>query len=50
MIKSLTVENYAIIDHVDIQFDHRLNIITGENRCREVNSTWSLGLGYGSES
>jgi DNA repair protein RecN (Recombination protein N) len=30
MIKSLTIENYAIIDRVDIEFDRRLNIITGE--------------------
>ena len=30
MLRSLTVENYALIDRLDVRFDDRLNIITGE--------------------
>ena len=30
MLKKLTVRNYAIIEHIEIQFQNNLNIITGE--------------------
>ena len=30
MLTNLTVENYALIDHLEVQFDSHLNIITGE--------------------
>lgn len=30
MLRQLTIKNYAIIDRLEIGFDHRLNIITGE--------------------
>lgn len=30
MLKKLTIQNYAIIDEIEIQFSDRLNIITGE--------------------
>ena len=30
MLKKLHIQNYAIIDEIDIQFSNRLNIITGE--------------------
>jgi DNA repair protein RecN (Recombination protein N) len=30
MLQKLTVKNYAIIDHLEIDFSGSLNIITGE--------------------
>lgn len=30
MLKKLSIQNYAIIDEIEIQFSNRLNIITGE--------------------
>lgn len=30
MLRQLTIQNYAIIDELTIDFDERLNIITGE--------------------
>ena len=30
MIESLHISNYALIDNIDIDFHHGLNIITGE--------------------
>ena len=30
MLKKLHIQNYAIIDEIDIQFSNKLNIITGE--------------------
>ena len=30
MLRRLVVENYALIEHLEIEFDSSLNIITGE--------------------
>ena len=30
MLRRLLVENYALIEHLEIEFDSSLNIITGE--------------------
>lgn len=30
MLKSLTIQNYALIEHIEIEFDEGLNIVTGE--------------------
>ena len=30
MLTTLTVDNYALINHLDVAFDAHLNIITGE--------------------
>lgn len=30
MLKSLEVKDYALIEHINVQFERGLNIITGE--------------------
>ena len=30
MLRTLSVENYALIDHLEVEFDSHLNIITGQ--------------------
>ena len=44
MIKSLKIENYAIIESVEIQFDKGLNIITGETGAGKSILLGALGL------
>ena len=41
MLRCLTVENYALIDRLQLELDARLNIITGETRCGQINSARS---------
>ena len=47
MLKSLSIENYAIISRVDIDFDSRLNIITGETGAGKSIILGALGLVMG---
>ncbi|NNE26496.1 MAG: DNA repair protein RecN [Saprospiraceae bacterium] len=44
MIQSLKIENYAIIESVEIQFDKGLNIITGETGAGKSILLGALGL------
>jgi DNA repair protein RecN (Recombination protein N) len=44
MLQSLHIRNYAIIKAVDIQFDNRLNIITGETGAGKSILMGALGL------
>ncbi|MDO5396238.1 MAG: AAA family ATPase, partial [Bacteroidales bacterium] len=47
MIKSLHITNYALIASIDIEFDSRLNIITGETGAGKsiILSALSLVMG-----
>lgn len=47
MLQSLQIRNYAIIKAVDIRFDHRLNIITGETGAGKSILMGALGLVLG---
>lgn len=47
MLQSLHIRNYAIIKAVDIHFDHRLNIITGETGAGKSILMGALGLVLG---
>ena len=44
MLKRLTVENYALIDRLDIEVDRRLSIITGETGAGKSILLGALGL------
>ncbi len=44
MLKRLTVENYALIDRLDIEVDKRLSIITGETGAGKSILLGALGL------
>ncbi|MCU0441609.1 MAG: DNA repair protein RecN [Bacteroidia bacterium] len=44
MLQSLQIRNYAIIESVDIQFDSKLNIITGETGAGKSIVMGALGL------
>lgn len=44
MLHSLTVSNYALIDHIEIEFDKGLNIITGETGSGKSIVMGALGL------
>lgn len=48
MLCRLTVENYALIDRLDIEFAAGLNIITGETGARQVDPARRAGAGAGS--
>lgn len=47
MLKSISIENFAIIDKVEIQFDHGLHIITGETGAGKSILLGALGLVMG---
>ncbi|MGB1019226.1 MAG: DNA repair protein RecN [Chitinophagales bacterium] len=47
MLKSLEIKNYAIIEHVIIRFDEKLNIITGETGAGKSILLGALGLTLG---
>ncbi len=47
MLKSLEIKNYAIIEHIIIQFDEKLNIITGETGAGKSILLGALGLTLG---
>ena len=44
MIRSLSIRNYAIIDHLEIQFDDNLTILTGETGAGKSIIFDALGL------
>lgn len=50
MLKRLTVENYALIDRLDIEVDARLSIITGETGAGKSILLGALGLLLGNKN
>ena len=50
MLKRLTVENYALIDRLDIEVDQRLSIITGETGAGKSILLGALGLLLGNKN
>lgn len=44
MIKSISISNYALIDHIEISFDPGFNIITGETGAGKSIILGALGL------
>ncbi|MBQ0081467.1 MAG: DNA repair protein RecN [Alistipes sp.] len=49
MLKRLTIENYALIDHLEIEFDKELNIITGETGAGKSVLLSALGTVLGAK-
>jgi DNA repair protein RecN (Recombination protein N) len=47
VLKSLEIKNYAIIEHITIVFDEKLNIITGETGAGKSILLGALGLTLG---
>lgn len=50
MLKRLTVENYALIEHLEIEFDSSLNIITGETGAGKSILMGALALLLGAKN
>lgn len=50
MLKQLVIQNYAIIDHIQIEFGPHLNIITGETGAGKSILTGALGLIQGNRA
>lgn len=50
MLKSLEVENYALIEHLRVEFDSRLNIITGETGAGKSILMGALSLLVGNKA
>lgn len=50
MLRRLTVENYALIDKLDMELDARLNIITGETGAGKSILLGALGLLLGNKN
>ncbi len=50
MLTELTVENYALIDRLEIRFDRHLNIITGETGAGKSILMGALGLLLGAKN
>ena len=50
MLRRLTVENYALIDKLDLQLDSHLNIITGETGAGKSILLGALGLLLGNKN
>ena len=44
MLKKLVIQNYAIIDELDIDFNDKLNIVTGETGAGKSIIIGALGL------
>src|SRR6476661_6455039 len=44
MLSRLSIQNYAIIDHLEVDFSSRLNIITGETGAGKSIIVGALGL------
>lgn len=47
MLKSLTIENYALIAHTEIEWGTRLNLITGETGAGKSMVIGAMGLIFG---
>ena len=50
MLKSLTIENYALIDSLHVEWDEHLNIITGETGAGKSILLGALGLLLGAKN
>ena len=50
MLKSLTVENYALIESLHVEWDEHLNIITGETGAGKSILLGALGLLLGAKN
>ena len=50
MLNCLTVENYALIEHLEVDFDSGLNIITGETGAGKSILMGALGLLLGNKA
>ena len=50
MLRRLTVENYALIDHLELELDEHLNIITGETGAGKSILLGALGLLLGNKN
>ncbi len=50
MFKSLTIENYALIDSLNVEWDESLNIITGETGAGKSILLGALGLLLGAKN
>lgn len=50
MLRRLTVENYALIEKLDMELDARLNIITGETGAGKSILLGALGLLLGNKN
>ena len=44
MLTKLYIQNYAIIDELEIDFSHKLNVITGETGAGKSIIVGALGL------
>ncbi len=50
MLRSITVDNYALIDHLEMELDPQLNIITGETGAGKSILLGALGLLLGNKN
>ena len=50
MLRRLSVSNYILIDSLEIEFDPRLNIITGETGAGKSILLGALGLLLGNKN
>lgn len=50
MLKSITIENYALIDSLNVEWDESLNIITGETGAGKSILLGALGLLLGAKN
>ncbi len=50
MLRSITVDNYALIDHLEMELDSSLNIITGETGAGKSILLGALGLLLGNKN
>ena len=50
MLKRLTIDNFALINHIDVAFDDGLSIITGETGAGKSIIIGALSLLLGSRA
>ena len=50
MLRRLTVENYALIDHLELELDEHLNILTGETGAGKSILLGALSLLLGAKN
>ena len=50
MLKSLTIENYALIESLHVEWDEHLNIITGETGAGKSILLGALGMLLGAKN